>query len=159
VTDARPVRRQLRTNGELLLRTTPPGRGRSLRAVESSAWSEHWTAFYEQHPGLRPRLERSETVPRDALPERLSAVLAPDREYVLVVSVHGHPEAVGVAAAAVAGTGDAVADYVAGLVETGRDDLFVLDEPDGTALSVDQDEQEAPGVVVLRQYRWPDVED
>src|SRR4051812_48747099 len=113
--DGRLVRRELRTNGELLLRTSPPSGGAALRPVENSLWSEHWTAFYAQHPDLRPRLERSETFPRERLADELSAVLAPDREYVLVVSVHGHPEAVGVAAATVAGSGAAVTGYVVDL--------------------------------------------
>jgi hypothetical protein len=157
--DGRLVRRQLRTNGELLLRTTPPSDGSALRPVENSSWSDHWTAFYEQHPDLRPRLERSETFPRERLCDELSAVLVPGREYVLVVSVHGHPEAVGVEAATVAGSGAAVTGYVVDLIEGGRDDLFVLDEPGGTALSVDQDEDANPGMVLLRQYRWPEVAD
>jgi len=159
VSDGRLVRWQLRKNGELLLRTAPPADGSALRAVENSSWSEHWTAFYEQHPDLRPRRERSETFPRERLREELSAVLVSDREYVLVVSVHGHADAVGAAAATVAGRGDAVAGYVIDLIEDGRDDLFVLDEPRGTALLVDQDEEENPGTVLLQQYRWPDVED
>jgi hypothetical protein len=159
MTDGRLVRWQLRTNGELLLRTRPPTDGRALRPVENSSWSEHWTAFYEQHPDLRPRLERSEAFPRERLPAELSALLDADREYVLVVSVHGHPDAVGVAAATVAGGGAAVTGYVIDLIEAGRDDLFVLDEPAGTALLVDQDEEDAPGMVLLQQFRWPDVQD
>ena len=159
MTDPRLARWQLRKNGQLLLRRTPPGDGAVLRAVESSSWSEHWTAFYEQHPDLRPRLERSETFPRERLSEELSALLVPDREYVLVVSVHGHPEAVGVAAATVAGRGAAVSGYVIDLIGAGEDDLFVLDEPVGTALLVDQDEEEDPGMILLQQFRWPDVQD
>ncbi len=130
-----------------------------LRAVENSTWSEHWTAFYEQHPDLRPRLERSVTFPRERLPEELAGLLVPDREYVLVVSVHGHPDAAGVAAATVAGAGAAVTRYAIDLIEAGRDDLFVLDEPAGTALLVDQDEEEEPGMVLLQQFRWPEVQD
>ena len=157
--DGRVVRRQLRANGALLLRTSPPADGRVLRPVETSSWSEHWTAFYEQHPDLRPRLERSQTLPRERLPEELAAVLLADREYVLVVSVHGHPDAVGVAAATVAGSGADVAGYVIDLIAAGRDDLFVLDEPAGTALLVDQDEEEDTGMVLLQQHRWPAVDD
>jgi hypothetical protein len=158
VADARLTRWQLRTNGELLLRLRPPAGGGSLRPVENSTWSEHWTAFYEQHPDLRPRLERSETFPRERLPEQLSALLLPDREYVLVVSVQGLPGAVGLAAATVAGTGAAVAHYVVGLIEDGRDDLFVLDEPAGTAVLVDQDGEDSP-TVLLQRFRWPEIED
>ena len=157
--DGRPARRQLRTNGELLLRTRPPAPGLPLRPAESSTWSEHWPAFYAQHPHLRPRLERSWTVPRDRLPDELAASLVPDREYVLVVSVQAHPDAVGVGAATVAGRGDAVTAYLVGLVEEGRDDLFVLDEPAGTALLVDQGEEVGTGSVLLQEYRWPEVED
>ena len=157
--DGRLVRWQLRTNGALLLRTRPPTDGRPLRPVESSSWSDHWMAFYAQHPHLRPRLEHRETFPRDRLREKLSARMAPDREYVLVVSLYGDPDAVGVAAATVAGTAAAVSDYVVGLVEAGRDDLFVLDEPVGTVLLVDQDAEEDPGTVLLEEYRWPEVED
>jgi hypothetical protein len=158
VADARLTRWQLRKNGELLLRDRPPADGAALRPVENSSWSEHWTAFYEQHPDLRPRRERSETFPRERLADELSAVFVPDREYVLVVSVQGHEDAVGVAAATVAGRGAAVAGYVIQLIDAGRDDLFVLDEPVGTALYLDQDADE-PGMVLLQQYRWPDVED
>jgi hypothetical protein len=158
VADARLVRRQLRTNGELLLRTTPPGAG-SLRPVESSTWSEHWTAFYEKNPHLRPRLERSSAFPTAGLPEELAALLDPDREYVLVASLHDHPEAVGVGAATVAGPGDAVGAYLVQLVAGGHEDLFVLDEPAGTAVLVDQEADEDPGSVLLQRYRWPDVED
>jgi hypothetical protein len=136
-----------------------PGDAGPLRPVESSTWSENWTAFYEQHPGLRPRLDRSTTFPRERLPEELAGLLEPDREYVLVVSVHGHPDAVGFAAATIAGTGRAVTGYVVGLIEDGRDDVFVLDEPAGTALLVDRDEEELPGTVLLQRYRWPEVED
>ncbi len=157
--DGRLVRWQLRTNGELLLRLRPPAEAGSLRAVENSTWSEHWTAFYEQHPGLRPRLEHAETFPRERLRETVSAWLAPDREYVLVVSMHGQPDVVGVPAATVAGTGAAVADYVVGLVASGREGLFVLDEPAGRVLLVDQDEDEEPGMVLVQHHRWPDVED
>jgi hypothetical protein len=159
VADARQTRRQLRTNGELLLRVRPPAEGGSLRPVENSTWSEHWTAFYEQHPGLRPRLERSETFPREGLREKVSAWLTPHRDYVLVVSMHGQPDAVGVAAATVAGTGAAVADYVVGLVESGREGLFVLDEPAGRVLLVDQDQEEDPGMVLIEQHSWPEIED
>ena len=52
--DERLSRRQLRENGELLLRRTPPHVGAPLRPVESSSWSAGWTAFYERHPDLRP---------------------------------------------------------------------------------------------------------
>ena len=159
MTDPRLARWQLRTNGELLLRRTPPPDGAPLRAVESSSWSEGWTAFYERRPDLRPRLEHSETFPRERLRERLADLLPPDREHVLVVSLHGHPDAVGVGAATVAGPGDPVTGYVVGLVEAGEDDLFVLDEPGGTILYVDQDDEEHPGEVLVQRYRWPEVDD
>ena len=158
MTDARLVRRQLRTNGELLLRTTPPVTG-PLRAVESSTWSEHWTAFYEKNPHLRPRLERSSTFPRERLRDELTSLLEPGREYVLVASLHDHPDAVGVGAATVAGPGDAVGDYLVALVEAGLEGLFVLDEPAGAAVLVDQDPAQDPGSVLLETYRWPEIED
>jgi hypothetical protein len=158
VGDPRLARGQLRTNGELLLRRTPPD-GVALRAVESSSWSEGWTPFYELRPDLRPHLELTETVPRERLSERLAELLPPDREHVVVVSLHGHPDAVGVGAAAVAGPGNAVTGYVVGLVEDGEDDLFVLDEPAGTVLYVDQDGAEQPRGVLVQRYRWPEFED
>ena len=159
MTEARLVRRQLRTNGALLLRARPPADGAALRPAESSTWSEHWTAFYDSHPHLRPHLEHSSTFPRERLLAELAALLPPDREFVLVASVDGHPDAVGVRAATVAGTGAAVAAYVVELVEGGHEDLFVLDEPAGTAVYVDQDQEEAPATVLLERYRWPEVED
>ena len=159
MTDPRLARWQLRKNGELLLRSRPPADAGQLRPVESSTWSDGWTAFYEEHPDLRPRVERSARFPHERLAEELAASVAPDREYVLAVSVRAHPEAVGVAAATVAGLGSAVARYVAELLEDGWDWLFVLDEPAGTALLVDRDEEEDPGMVLLEAYRWPEVED
>ena len=157
--DGRLSRRQLRENGELLLRTRPPEEGRPLRPVGNSTWSEHWPEFYEENPHLRPRLERSSSVVRNRLPDELASLLVRDREYVLVVSVHGHPDAVGVGAATVAGTGEAVTSYLVDLIEAGQHELFVLDEPAGTAVLVDRDDQADPGSVLLQQYRWPEVED
>ena len=157
--DPRLARWQLRTNGELLLRRTPPPDRVTLRAVESSSWSEGWTAFYEVRPDLRPRLEHEETFPRERLRERLAELVPSDQEHVLAVSLHGDPDAVGVGAATVAGRGDAVTDYVVALVEAGEDDLFVLDEPAGTMLYVDQDDGEHPGEVLVQRYRWPEFDD
>lgn len=159
MTDGRSVRRQLRINGELLLRARPPGGGGALRPAESSTWSEHWTAFYADHPHLRPVLEGTATLPRERLREELAGLLDPEREVVLVASVHGHPDAVGVRAAAVTGPGDAVAAYVADLVDDGRQDLFVLDELAGTAVHVDTDDEDTRREVVVRRFRWPEVED
>jgi hypothetical protein len=157
MTGERLAREQLRRNGELLLRRRPP-RTAGLRPVENSTWSEGWTALYEERPDLRPRLERSAVLPRNRLADELAAALVPEREYVLVVSVHGHPEAIGVAAATLAGPAGAVGSYVVELVEDGQEGLVVLDEPGGTALLVDQD-QEDGGTVLFQQYRWPEVED
>ena len=156
--DERRSRRQLRENGELLLRRTPPQVGAPLRPVESSSWSAGWTAFYERHPDLRPRLEHEETFPRGRLRERLADLVAPDREHVLVASLGGSPEAAGVGAACVGGPGAAVSDYVVALFEGGEDDVFVLDEPGGTILLVDQDDEHHPGEVLVQRYRWPDVD-
>lgn len=158
MTGERLAREQLRRNGELLLRRRPPGTAGGLRPVENSTWSEGWTALYEARPDLRPRLERSVVLPRDRLAEELAAALVPDREYVLVVSVHGHPEAIGVAAATLAGPAGAVGSYVVELVEDGQEGLVVLDEPGGTAVLVDQDHDRG-GTVLFQQYRWPEVED
>ena len=159
MTDPRLARWQLRKNGELLLRTRPPADAGQLRPVESSTWSDGWAEFYRQHPDLRPRLERSSTLPRADLADELAALLEPDREYVLVVWVREHADAIGVGAATVAGAGAAVRSYVVGLVEDGRGDMFVLDEPAGTAVFVDTDPEQDAGSVVLETYRWPDVED
>ena len=51
-----------------------------------------------------------------------------------------------------------MARYVVELIGAGRDDLFVLDEPAGTAVLVDQDGEESP-TVLLQRFRWPEIED
>jgi len=162
MTDPRLARWQLRKNGELLLRSTPPPPGAPLQAVESSTWSDGWASLYSVRPDLRPVLEHEETFPRERLRERLGAFVDADREHVLVAPLHRHPDAVGVGAACVGGPGAAVADYAVRLVDDDVfpvEELFVLDEPAGTILLVDEDADERPGELLLQRYRWPELDD
>ena len=161
MTDPRLARWQLRKNGELLLRMTPPRAGQDLRPVESQSWSANWGSFLEQHPDLQPRLEHSETFPRERLRDRLGEIVAPDREHVLVVSLPDVPDVVGFGAGCVAGRGVDVVDYVVGLIQDDIfvvHELFVLDEPEGTILLVDQDDEEHPGEVLVQRFRWPEFD-
>ena len=77
----------------------------------------------------------------------------------LVVSLHGHPEAVGVGAATVAGPGAAVTGYVVDLSRPARTTCSSSTSPAGTILHVDQDDEEHPGEVLVQRYRWPEFDD